>query len=75
VRANLRDCSDDEVVTVVVKQGRRDIISPTMTVVPSSGIPTNQEARCWLSSVLTDVHFWVPVLVLIGGLLLLRYVR
>jgi len=25
--------------------------------------------------VLTDVHFWVPVVVLIGGLLLLRIIR
>jgi hypothetical protein len=46
-----------------------------MTVTPSSGNPTNKETRNWLSSVLTDVHFWVPLLVLIGGLLLLRYVR
>ncbi len=25
--------------------------------------------------VLTDIHFWVPVAVLIGGLLLLRIIR
>ena len=46
-----------------------------MTVTPSSGNPTNKEPRNWLKSVLTDVHFWVPVLVLLGGLLLLRFVR
>jgi hypothetical protein len=46
-----------------------------MTVTPGSGNPTAEERRKWLSSVLTDVHFWVPVLVLVGGLLLLRYVR
>jgi len=28
-----------------------------------------------LSSVLTDVHFWVPVAVLISGLLLLSFMR
>ncbi|HTM90622.1 MAG TPA: hypothetical protein VL155_20625 [Terriglobales bacterium] len=28
----------------------------------------------WLASVSGDVHFWVPALVLIGGLLLLRWV-
>jgi hypothetical protein len=27
------------------------------------------------SSVLTDVHFWVPVAVLLGGLLLLSFMR
>jgi hypothetical protein len=28
-----------------------------------------------LASILTDVHFWVPVAVLMGGLLLLRFIR
>jgi len=28
-----------------------------------------------LSSVLSDVHFWVPVAVLIAGLLLLNFMR
>jgi hypothetical protein len=28
-----------------------------------------------LRSVLTDVHFWVPVVVLVAGLLLLRFMR
>jgi len=32
-------------------------------------------ARNWLTNVLTDVHFWVPVAVLIGGLLLLEYIH
>jgi hypothetical protein len=31
--------------------------------------------RGWMASVLTDIHFWVPVGVLIGGLILLRYIR
>jgi hypothetical protein len=29
--------------------------------------------RHWISSVLGDIHFWVPVAVLIGGLVLLRF--
>jgi hypothetical protein len=32
------------------------------------------QAINWLASVGGDVHFWVPTLVLIGGLLLLRWV-
>jgi hypothetical protein len=35
----------------------------------------NRQGRKWLTSVLTDVHFWVPVAVLIGGLLLLEYIH
>src|SRR6185295_2397539 len=35
----------------------------------------NRQDRNWLTSVLTDVHFWVPVAVLIGGLLLLEYIH
>jgi len=31
--------------------------------------------RSWIASVLTDIHFWVPVVVLIGGLILLRFIR
>jgi len=46
-----------------------------MTVTLSSGHPTSKESRNWLKSVLTDVHFWVPLLVLLGGLLLLRFVQ
>jgi hypothetical protein len=28
-----------------------------------------------LASILTDIHFWVPVAVLIGGLVLLTFLR
>ncbi len=31
--------------------------------------------RSWWTSVLSDIHFWVPVAVLMGGLLLLRFIR
>jgi len=33
------------------------------------------ESRSWLTSVLTDVHFWVPVVVLVAGLLLLKSIH
>jgi hypothetical protein len=35
----------------------------------------NRDGPDWLTSVLTDVHFWVPVAVLIGGLLLLESIH
>jgi len=31
--------------------------------------------RNWIARVLTDIHFWVPVSVLIGGLLLLKFIH
>lgn len=33
-----------------------------------------QRSRSWLGLVLRDVQFWVPVAVLIGGLLVLRWI-
>ena len=34
--------------------------------------PNFAEARRhWMTTILTDVHFWVPVMVLIAGLVLL----
>ncbi len=46
---------------------------------PASGkmepIENRAARRNWLTSVLTDVHFWVPVAVLIGGLLLLESIH
>jgi hypothetical protein len=35
----------------------------------------NQPNTSRLASILTDIHFWVPVAVLMGGLLLLRFIR
>ena len=32
------------------------------------------QTRNWAAVVLTDVHFWVPVIVLVGGLLLLSII-
>jgi len=29
----------------------------------------------WMKNVLTDIHFWVPVAVLVGGLLLLKSIQ
>jgi hypothetical protein len=28
-----------------------------------------------MATVLTDIHFWVPIAVLVGGLLLLRFIQ
>jgi hypothetical protein len=38
---------------------------------PDSSSPT----RFSMKSVLTDIHFWVPLAVLIGGLLLLHAIH
>jgi hypothetical protein len=35
----------------------------------------SEQPRSWLANVTTDVHFWVPVVVLIGGLLLLKAIH
>ena len=37
--------------------------------------PRYENSRGWLASVLTDVQFWVPVAVLVGGLILLRSIH
>jgi hypothetical protein len=34
-----------------------------------------RQKKHWLGNILSDVHFWVPVVVLIGGLLLLSSIR
>ena len=33
-----------------------------------------QDSRSWLGLVMRDVQFWVPVAVLIGGLVVLRWI-
>jgi len=35
----------------------------------------SERTRNWVTIVLTDIHFWVPIAVLIGGLLLLRFIH
>lgn len=40
---------------------------------PSSA--TTQPNTSRLASIFTDIHFWVPVAVLMGGLLLLQFIR
>jgi len=35
----------------------------------------NSNARGRWACILSDIHFWVPVAVLMGGLLLLRFIR
>jgi hypothetical protein len=36
---------------------------------------TSDPPRSRAVSILTDIHFWVPALVLLGGLLLLNFVH
>jgi hypothetical protein len=36
--------------------------------------PAQKSAGIW-TSILTDAHFWVPVIVLIAGLLVLQWIR
>jgi hypothetical protein len=38
-------------------------------------IHKSERTQSRMTSVLTDMHFWVPVAVLIGGLLLLRSIH
>ena len=35
---------------------------------------SRREPRGLLGTILSDVHFWVPVIVLLGGLAVLRWV-
>lgn len=36
---------------------------------------TQKVARGRIASILTDIHFWVPAAVLLGGLLLLKFLH
>jgi len=40
-----------------------------------NAIEPHAKASGWWTSVLSDIHFWVPVAVLMVGLLLLRFIR
>jgi hypothetical protein len=35
----------------------------------------DERTQNWMKSVLTDVHFWVPIAVLAAGLILLKLVH
>ena len=37
--------------------------------------PTEPRTESWLRLILSDVQFWVPVAVLIGGLLVLNWIH
>jgi hypothetical protein len=39
-----------------------------------SNDPREPRSRSWASLVLRDVHFWIPVAVLIGGLIVLAWI-
>jgi hypothetical protein len=47
---------------------------PTAKVRPMSDNRREQHPGSWLGLVLRDVQFWVPVAVLIAGLLVLRWI-
>lgn len=36
--------------------------------------PTDAAPRGWWRAMLTDRHFWIPLGVLVGGLILLRWI-
>ena len=38
-------------------------------------LASSSSTREWISCILTDIHFWVPLGVLIGGLLILRSIK
>ncbi len=47
---------------------------PTAKVRPMSDTRREQDSGSWLVLVLRDVQFWVPVAVLVAGLLVLRWI-
>ena len=38
-------------------------------------VSTGKPMRTRAASIFTDIHFWVPAAVLLGGLLLLRFIH
>jgi hypothetical protein len=44
-------------------------------MIDDNGAELNRERKTpWWKAVLTDIHFWVPVVVLVAGLLVLRWI-
>lgn len=41
----------------------------------ANGARREPHSHSWLGAVLRDVQFWVPVVVLIGGLLVLAWIQ
>jgi hypothetical protein len=39
------------------------------------GSRTNQPTTIRVASIFTDIHFWVPIALLMGGLLLLHFIH
>ena len=35
----------------------------------------NEQPQRWWSAILKDIHFWVPLIVLLAGLVALRWIR
>lgn len=42
---------------------------------PMTNAHHEQRGRSWLKLILSDVHFWIPIAVLIGGLLVLSWIQ
>jgi hypothetical protein len=54
---------------------RRKSLADRFVLRRKNDMERSEERRSWVTSVLTDIQFWVPVVVLIGGLLLLTVIR
>jgi hypothetical protein len=35
----------------------------------------NEASQSWWTPILQDIHFWVPLIVLLAGLIVLRWIR
>jgi hypothetical protein len=57
-------------VAVIASRRRPVAVLPAM-----SNDPRAPRSRNWVSLVLRDVQFWIPVAVLIGGLFVLRWIH
>ena len=43
-------------------------------ILPTMSTQSNVGRRAWYSVVLRDEHFWIPLLVLVAGLVVLRWI-
>jgi hypothetical protein len=57
------------------REPRRNNLADLFVPRRKDDMERSEESRSWLTSVLSDIQFWVPVVVLIGGLLLLTVIR
>ena len=63
-------------VPTEVVQSLSSYIMPAVCSLPGvSTMSAHDRLRSRTASILTDEHFWVPVVILLGGLILLRFIR